>query len=264
MSDKRIYGTSGSGSGSSSSEPDEPANTGRSESLLGAVGQDTGGETGKSGDEAGGRRGSGAPLTSPGGSGSSQELAAGARPKIGHGGDKKGRHRKKKDDDIWHNTARKSAKSLKGQGRFLASSEGRGKSGGREESLGPLSFLTSLRAHEEGPRSTRAYGGRKDKSQRKIFATPTRMDLVCSVCIGFAVILAPFTLLLALLGFFSSNDTAGPVSDTQGSASGDKPVMKKDSGVTTTPVMLLYLFFFMCIVVLSCKHPLKKGRKHKK
>ncbi|WP_176696304.1 hypothetical protein, partial [Candidatus Ichthyocystis sparus] len=115
MSDRRIYGASG---GDSSSETDELV-TGGTKSQLEAVGQEAKGKAGKSEGKAGDSRGSGAPLTSPGGLGSSREL--GAKQRVEHEGGK-GKHRKKKGDkgDMWHNTTRKSAKSLKGRGQLLA------------------------------------------------------------------------------------------------------------------------------------------------
>ncbi|WP_092403344.1 hypothetical protein [Candidatus Ichthyocystis sparus] len=141
MSDKRIYGASG---GDSSSEADEPI-TGGDKSPLGAIGQEDEGKAGKSEGKAGGSSGSGASLASPGGTGSSREL--GARQKVRHE-EGKGKHRKKKDA-IWQNPTRKSAKSLRGQGQFLAAVKSEGSTAPAKQDTRGTIVLVRL----EGPRS---------------------------------------------------------------------------------------------------------------
>ncbi|WP_141663859.1 hypothetical protein [Candidatus Ichthyocystis sparus] len=140
VSDKRIYGASG---GDSSSETDEPI-TGGDKSPLGAIGQEDEGKAGKSEGKDGGS-GSGASLASPGGPGSSREL--GARQKVGHGGGK-GKHRKR-EDDIWQNPTRKSAKSLRGQGQFLAAVKSGGSTAPAKKDTRDKTVVVRL----EGPRS---------------------------------------------------------------------------------------------------------------
>ncbi|WP_092411460.1 MULTISPECIES: hypothetical protein [Candidatus Ichthyocystis] len=96
----------------------------REEPTLVGVSQDTKGKSKKSEKKSGNVGSSGvvglsASLTSSSSSGLGENL--GARPKVKHGG--KGRKSNRKDNDIWHNPTRKSAKALKGQGQNLAATQ---------------------------------------------------------------------------------------------------------------------------------------------
>ncbi|WP_092411484.1 hypothetical protein [Candidatus Ichthyocystis sparus] len=182
MSDRRIYGASG---GDSSSETDEPV-TGGTKSPLEAVGQEAKGEAGKSEGKAGGSHGSGASLTSPGGIGSSREL--GAKQRVEHEGGK-GKHRKKKGDkgDIWHNTARKSAKSLKGRGQLLAAAGATAR--GEKGVTTPSNITIALRVAGAGPRGKHGPGSDPQHGRRKTntggFFSVCELAVIISVCMSF-------------------------------------------------------------------------------
>ncbi|WP_092403498.1 MULTISPECIES: hypothetical protein [Candidatus Ichthyocystis] len=148
MSDKRVCAASG---GDSNSETDEPGAC-ESGSPLGAISQ--GNEKSKLENKVGGS-GSGISLTNPSDLGLSRGL--GAKPKAGHRGQGKLGNKK---DDIWNNPARRSAKSLKGQGQKLAAAEG-----GKEDTCkADMLMTTATRTLRSGPRLRRGPGS--DQSQR--------------------------------------------------------------------------------------------------
>ncbi|WP_092411464.1 hypothetical protein [Candidatus Ichthyocystis sparus] len=199
MSDRRIYGASG---GDSSSETDEPV-TGGIKSPLGAVGQEAEGKDGKSEGKAGGSRGSGASLTSPGSLGSSREL--GVKRKVEREGGK-GKHRKEKDG-IWQNPTRKSAKSFKGQGQILAAA---GATARGEKGVTTSSNTTiALRVARAGPRGRHGPGSDTQQSRKK---TDTGgFFSVCELTVAISVLMSLFSVFVYDLLTLEDHDASGTV-----------------------------------------------------
>ncbi|WP_092460372.1 hypothetical protein [Candidatus Ichthyocystis sparus] len=140
MSDKRIYGTSGS---NSSSETDDPDND-ESKSPLGAVGQDAG--AAKSGEKSEKGSGGRSLASASGGSGLSHELGAKPKGRGGRGDPGKGK------SDIWSNPARRSARSLKGRGQAMAAARGYPLTQEKEKPI------VAVRVGGVGPRKVRGPG----------------------------------------------------------------------------------------------------------
>lgn len=242
MFDKRICGASSS----HSSLETDGTRISRSKSPLVAIGQDTKYE--KSEDKGNGC-GSNVPLTNPSNSGPSHKL--GTRPKVILSGDKKKLGNKK--DNVWHNPTRKSAKSLKGQGQFLATYEE--KDDGEDKEC--LSGLMAVRAHEEGPRCIRHGRGMRAKLR-----SSTSYDLSNYSCLNLCIFLA----LAVVIGgpisavLISFNDIAESGNSDQGSAPVNKSTMSNYCPVIGS---LVYLFLAMCIVIVIYVSP-NKDKKRKR
>lgn len=240
MSDKRIYGASGS---DGSSETDE-SDAGESGPPLGAIDQDTKKSERSESSRAGGC-GSGAPLTGPSGSGSSGAL--GARPKVGHGGKSRG-----KKTDVWHNERRRSAKSLRGRGQLLAANEG--KDGGKEEGGRSPSGLRAVEC--SGPRGSRyGRGGRREVklSLRAELRRYTCAELLCTF-LSFAIVAGtPVVLLL-----FSLSDAAKSAITGQENASAGKISW---SDTVTSAVFVLSAVIFSALLLQAARSSMKKDKK---
>ncbi|WP_141663722.1 hypothetical protein [Candidatus Ichthyocystis sparus] len=239
MSDKRIYGASGS---DGSSETDE-SDAGESGPPLGAIGQDTK-KSERSESRAGGC-GSGAPLTGPSGSGSSGAL--GARPKVGHGGKSRG-----KRTDVWHNERRRSAKSLRGKGQLLAANEG--KDGGKKEGGRSSSGLRAVEC--TGPRGSRyGRGGRREGkfSLRGELRRYTCAELLCTF-LSFAIAAGTPVVLLLL----SLSDAAKSAITGQENASAGK-ISWIDT--VTSAVFVLSAVIFSALLLQAARSSMKKDKK---
>ncbi len=220
VSDKRIYGASSSNDISETDEDD----TCESVSTLRAVGQDAEGK-------AGGH--SSATLTSPSGYGSSRE--SGARPKVGHG-EGKGRRRKKKDD-VWNNPTRKSAKSLKGQGQFLAATEASAR--GREDTATSSSHnTTAVRVVGAGSRGRQGPGSYHQPSRGKSGAN--NVALVRQLTVTISVLMIFFA--ISVYDLLTLEDTDTPSGLITGL--GRSVILK----LSVTSLMNLLLLLFLAVL----------------
>ncbi|WP_141663373.1 hypothetical protein [Candidatus Ichthyocystis sparus] len=241
MSDKRIYGASGS---DGSSETDE-SDAGESGPPLGAIGQDTEKSERSESSRAGGC-GSGAPLTGPSGSGSSGAL--GARPKVGHGGKSRG----KRNADVWHNERRRSAKSLRGKGQLLAANEG--KDGGKKEGGRSSSGLRAVEC--TGPRGSRyGRGGRREGkfSLRGELRGYTCAELLCTLLSLAIMAGAPVVLLLVSL----SDAAKSAITGRENASAGE--ISRHD--IVTSAVSIFSALIFFALLIRAAKSSMKKDKK---
>ncbi|WP_092460216.1 hypothetical protein [Candidatus Ichthyocystis sparus] len=274
MSDRITRDVSGSSSDSEASG--EPANVGEGHSPLGAVGQDRDVRS----TESGCGRSSRSSLTSPG---HDESRGLGARPrrktegKEGKGSKRHHHHAGKGVE--WNKKDRRAARVHRGEGQKLAAeraaeaaaeeaarnardaAEGRGRDK-RDDGSGLIATRT------KGPRTHHHHGhhhhGRRTEPKHgTIDSRMGRFGRLCSFLATSVTVGGPLAALACLVSILSSN-TAGPVNNTQESASASGPVGEVNSR-RQVAFMVVYILLSMFVLAVSCAHRFSnKDRKRKK